>query len=363
MATIELRDVSHSYRPDDAEGSAGWVLEHLNLAWESGTANALLGPSGCGKTTVLNLISGLLRPTRGAVLFDGKDVTALSPRERHIAQVFQFPVVYDTMSVFDNLAFPLRNAGVPGQAARRRVEVVAEILELTKLLRVPAGRLSQAEKQKVSLGRGIAREDTAAILLDEPLTVIDPKAKYALRRKIREIQKTLRMTMIYVTHDQHEALTFADLVTIMKDGRVVQRGSPDDLHSEPVSPFVGYFIGSPGMNLIDCTPRGGALDCGDFTLQLSPGLGARVAGLASRCQVGIRPECVEVRLEGTDGWMPWRVNVVENVGAYKILDLVRERTRLKARVPDAMAVSDGAPVWVRFPEEHVKLFDGDRRLA
>jgi glycerol transport system ATP-binding protein len=365
MATIELRSVSHSYGQKAAPcaSAAANVLENLDLIWEDGTANALLGPSGCGKTTVLNIISGLLRPSSGSVLIDGKLVTDRSPRERRIAQVFQFPVVYDTMSVFENLAFPLRNSRVPAAAVRRRVETVAEILELTGILRTPAGRLSQAEKQKVSLGRGIAREDTAAILLDEPLTVIDPKAKYALRRKLREIQKTLRMTMIYVTHDQHEALTFADFVTIMKDGKVVQRGSPDDLHSEPANPFVGYFIGSPGMNLIDCIPGSGALDFGDFSIPISPRIGASVGALGSRCLFGIRPECVDVRLDMADGWVPWRVNVVENVGAYKILNLVREKTRLKARVPDTMSVSDGAPVWVRFPDEHVKIFDGDRRVC
>ena len=182
MARIELKNVSHSYTLDVKEGQPSereiqeqCVIHGLDLVWEDGTANAMLGPSGCGKTTLLNIISGLLAPTFGTVEIDGMDVTTQSPRERRIAQIFQFPVVYDTMSVFSNLAFPLKNEGVEKSVIRARVEEIAEILELSDLLKYSAGKISQAEKQKVSLGRGIVRKDTAAILLDEPLTVIDPK--------------------------------------------------------------------------------------------------------------------------------------------------------------------------------------------
>ena len=266
MATIELKNISHNYymqRCDtlpagsDTDTDTDFVIRDMNLVWEEGSANALLGPSGCGKTTILNIISGLLQPTVGQILYDGRDVTEQTPEKRHIAQVFQFPVVYDTISVYRNLAFPLKNAGIPRNEIKRKVEEVAEILDLTEVLNISAGKISQANKQKVSLGRGIIREDTVAILFDEPLTVIDPKEKYILRRKIREVQKRLNITTIYVTHDQHEALTFANQVTVIKDGRIIQTGSPQDLHAEPASPFIGYFIGSPGMNLLDCSYRDG----------------------------------------------------------------------------------------------------------
>jgi glycerol transport system ATP-binding protein len=348
MARIELRHVSHTY----PTGGQGWAVEDNNLVWEDGSANALLGPSGCGKTTTLSIISGLLVPTQGQVLIDGRDVTRQSPRQRGIAQVFQFPVVYDSMSVRDNLAFPLRNRGVNGAAARRRAEEIAELLELTPLLGQAAGKVSQAEKQKVSLGRGIVRRDTAAILLDEPLTVIDPKEKYGLRRKLREVQRELRITMIYVTHDQHEALTFADRVTVMDAGKVVQTGTPEELHSAPASPFVGFFIGSPGMNLLPCRQRDGVLDCGGGLTWPAP------AGLpaGAECQLGIRPEFVETSTAELPGGWTWDVRGIEARATHKVLALARAGTQIKSRVAEDFNVAAGQQVWARFPAERVRVF-------
>ena len=185
MATIELVGVSHSYEAGKR------AVQDINLTWEHGSSNALLGPSGCGKTTLLSIISGLLKPSEGRVLLDGVDVIQKSPRQRNIAQVFQFPVVYETLSVFDNLAFPLRNRGVPIHLVKTQVQDMAEVLELSHLLKKNASRLGAAEKQLISLGRGIIREDLAGILLDEPLTVIDPQQKWHLRRKLKQFSKPL----------------------------------------------------------------------------------------------------------------------------------------------------------------------------
>jgi glycerol transport system ATP-binding protein len=182
---------------------------------------------------LLNVISGLLKPSRGRVLYDGNDVTALPPEKRNIAQVFQFPVLYDTMSVFDNLAFPLRNRGFNNTDTTRRVHEVAEILDLTPDLNKKAAGLSADAKQKISLGRGLVRSDVAAVLFDEPLTVIDPHLKWHLRRKLKEIHEQLKLTMIYVTHDQVEALTFADQVIVMYEGEIVQIGTPEELFENP----------------------------------------------------------------------------------------------------------------------------------
>ena len=369
MPRVELKNISHSYElgycealPADCDMSSGFVIKDLDLTWEDGTANALLGPSGCGKTTILNIVSGLLRPTMGSILFDGKDVTALSPMKRHLAQVFQFPVVYDTMSVFDNLAFPLKNSGVPKDKIGKRVEEIAEILELTSLLRVSSGRITQAEKQKVSLGRGIVREDTAVILLDEPLTVIDPKEKYILQRKLREVQRKLKITMIYVTHDQHEALTFADYVAVMKDGLVVQNGTPADLHSEPQSPFIGYFIGSPGMNLLECFMKGNDLDLHGFNLRISPEMKTTLDRSISPFQFGIRPEFVEPGREQKEDRIPMNVTLIENMGAYKILNLTSNGIRIKSRFPATEKVSVGDRLWVGFPEDKIKIFKDNKRV-
>jgi len=244
MASITLREVRHSYvanplSPED------WALKQLTLELADGGAYALLGPSGCGKTTLLNLISGLLHPTEGTILFDGLDVTDATPEARNIAQVFQFPVIYDTMTVYDNLAFPLRNRGVTVPDIDRRVREIAEMLELDDMLKRRAAGLTADGKQKISLGRGLVRSDVNVIMFDEPLTVIDPHLKWVLRSKLKELHHKIRRTMIYVTHDQTEALTFADQVVVMKDGEIVQIGSPVDLFERPRHTFVGHFIGFP----------------------------------------------------------------------------------------------------------------------
>ncbi|HYD98263.1 MAG TPA: ABC transporter ATP-binding protein, partial [Alphaproteobacteria bacterium] len=244
MARIELENLAHAYRAD-ATSDADYALKPMNHVWKQGGAYALLGPSGCGKTTLLNIISGLIIPSHGRVLFDGRDVTDLPTEARNIAQVFQFPVVYDTMTVYENLAFPLRNRGLRGPALDSRVREIAALLDLTDVLGRRGSGLTADAKQKISLGRGLVRPDVAAILFDEPLTVIDPHMKWELRSKLKDLHRRLDLTMIYVTHDQTEALTFADTVVVMHDGRVVQVGTPDELFTRPAHTFVGYFIGSP----------------------------------------------------------------------------------------------------------------------
>jgi glycerol transport system ATP-binding protein len=255
MASITLDKLAHSYcrtRKTDAD----FALKEIDYQWEDGGAYALLGPSGCGKTTLLNIISGLLVPSKGHIRFDGQDVTHLQPEERNIAQVFQFPVIYDTMTVRQNLAFPLINRRVPQDEITKRVNDMIEVLDLADKADRRARGLTADEKQKISLGRGLVRYDVNAILFDEPLTVIDPHMKWQLRTKLKDLHRQLGHTMIYVTHDQTEALTFADKVVVMYEGEVVQIGTPEELFNEPAHTFVGYFIGSPGMNVIPCEISG-----------------------------------------------------------------------------------------------------------
>ncbi len=239
MAHIQL-DLAHSYRPNPQQDS-DYALLPLKMDFEDGGAYALLGPSGCGKTTMLNIMSGLLVPSHGKVLFDGRDVTRATPQNRNIAQVFQFPVIYDTMTVAENLAFPLKNRKVPEAQIKQRVGQIAEMLEMSHQLDMRAAGLSADQKQKISLGRGLVRSDVAAVLFDEPLTVIDPHLKWQLRRKLKQIHHELKLTLIYVTHDQVEALTFADKVVVMSRGRVMQLGTPDALFEKPAHTFVGHF--------------------------------------------------------------------------------------------------------------------------
>ena len=276
MARIELVELAHAYKPNPS-APTDYALRPMSMSWQDGGAYALLGPSGCGKTTLLNIISGLVKPSHGKVLFDGKDVTQLPTEARNIAQVFQFPVIYDTMTVHDNLAFPLRNRGWKEAEVKKRVQQVAQMLELSGDLKMRASGLSVDAKQKISLGRGLVRPDVAAVLFDEPLTVIDPHLKWLLRRKLKEIHHELKLSLIYVTHDQVEALTFADQVVVMTQGEVVQTGSAQALFEAPEHTFVGYFIGNPGMNSAGMHGRG------------RPGAGRRpVAGLVRTGARGAR---------------------------------------------------------------------------
>src|SRR3954467_3920121 len=257
MARIEL-DLAHAYKPNP-QRDEDYALLPLKMTFGDGGAYALLGPSGCGKTTLLNIVSGLVKPSSGSVKFSGTDVTGRTPQQRNIAQVFQFPVIYDTMTVAENLAFPLRNRGVASDKIKQRVGKIAEMLELSSQLGTRAAGLTADAKQKISLGRGLVREDVSAVLFDEPLTVIDPHLKWKLRRKLKQIHHELKLTLIYVTHDQVEALTFADQVVVMMRGRAVQIGTASDLFERPRHTFVGYFIGSPGMNFLPASANANGL--------------------------------------------------------------------------------------------------------
>ena len=283
MARLRFEDVSHRY------GDGPWVFEGLHLDVADGEAHALLGPSGAGKSTLLNLLSGLRSPTAGCIRLDDADVTRASPRARNVAQVFQFPVVYDGLSVRGNLMFPLRNQGMAAAAARARVDAIAELMELTQVLDARSAALSAYDRQKAAMARALVRPDVAAVLLDEPLTAVEPGAKWRLRRALKHVQRELGLTMIYVTHDQLEALSFADRVSVMEGGRILQTATPAALFDDPDHAFVGHFIGSPGMNLLPATVTG-------RTVRLE-GCKAFELGDAfpdGDCELGFRPEDGEI---------------------------------------------------------------------
>jgi len=311
MARINLEHIRHAYgeRPKSEDD---YALKEVHHEWNDGGAYALLGPSGCGKTTLLNIISGLLQPSEGRILFDGRDVTELSTQQRNIAQVFQFPVIYDTMTVYDNLAFPLRNRHVPEAEVDRRVRETIDMIGLSGWADRKARRLTADQKQKISLGRGLVRNDVNAILFDEPLTVIDPHMKWVLRSQLKKLHRQFGFTMVYVTHDQTEALTFADKVVVMYDGQIVQIGTPAELFERPSHTFVGYFIGSPGMNLLPAHIDGSTVSLGTdaITLDYQPKVAA-----GARTELGIRPEFIRLGREG----MHVHVKKVEDIGRQKIV--------------------------------------------
>ena len=354
MARIELNEIAHSYLPKP-RAAADYALKRIHNTWDDGGAYALLGPSGCGKTTLLNIISGLLTPSRGKVFYDGTDVTALPPEKRNIAQVFQFPVLYDTMTVFDNLAFPLRNRRVAREEVNRRVKEVADILDLSAFLHKKAAGLSADAKQKVSLGRGLVRSDVAAILFDEPLTVIDPQLKWELRRKLKQIHEQLGLTLIYVTHDQVEALTFAEKVVVMYEGEIVQTGTPQELFENPRHRFVGYFIGSPGMNFLECTVEGGVAQVDGAAIALDDATAALAAGARGKLELGIRPIYLKVSSSPVADGVAARVRSVQDQGSHRIVILDLAGHTVQARLPEDKPVPE-REAWLTFPPRWVRLF-------
>jgi glycerol transport system ATP-binding protein len=343
MARIDL-DLAHAYKRNP-QRDEDYALLPLKMSFVDGGAYALLGPSGCGKTTMLNIISGLVAPSQGSVQFDGRNVTALTPQQRNIAQVFQFPVIYDTMTVAENLAFPLKNRGVAPERIKQRVGQIAEMLEMSGQLNTRAAGLAADAKQKISLGRGLVREDVSAVLFDEPLTVIDPHLKWQLRRKLKQIHHELKLTLVYVTHDQVEALTFADQVVVMTRGRAVQIGSASDLFERPQHTFVGHFIGSPGMNFLPAELSTGA-PTGATTL-------------------GIRPEYVTLAAANAPGAVPGTVTQAQDIGTYWLLavkvggdQIVRARLSPEQAIPKV-----GDAVWLSIAGAHTCYYKNEELVS
>ncbi|MGB5199935.1 MAG: ABC transporter ATP-binding protein [Sedimenticolaceae bacterium] len=353
MAEIHLRQLAHSYLSHPT-GPHDYALKRIDHVWEDGKAYALLGPSGCGKTTLLNIISGLLHPSEGQVIFGDEDVTSLPTEHRQIAQVFQFPVVYDTMTVYDNLAFPLRNRGHDESVVHERVTRIAEMLELGEVLKKKARGLTADAKQTISLGRGLVREHVAAILFDEPMTVIDPHLKWKLRMQLKRLHRQFNRTMIYVTHDQTEALSFADQVVVMYEGDVVQMGTPQELFERPAHTFVGYFIGSPGMNVLGAEIEGNRAHVDGCTIPLVQCYDI-VAG--ERVEIGVRPEFTRLarKEEAGEGGLPVTVKRIEDIGRFKIARTEFFGREVNVVIPEGVGISDRADRIV-FDAQHVNVY-------
>ncbi len=358
MTKIALQNIRHSYL-GSPQTDGDFAIKHINTVFEDGGAYALLGPSGCGKTTLLGIVSGLISPTSGRILFDGEDITRVDTIHRHIAQVFQFPVIYDTMTVFDNLAFPLRNRKVPESDIKARVLDVAKMLDLEEGIHRRAASLTVDGKQKISLGRGLVREDVNVMMFDEPLTVIDQNMKWELRSKLKELHQNVRTTMIYVTHDQTEALTFADEVLVMYEGRVVQSGTPVELFEKPRHTFVGYFIGSPGMNIFPCQISGETVEFSGLPIECDN----QIQGIRSLqdsqaiTEIGIRPEYVRFSNQG----IPVRICRVDDLGRHQLVHVEHEHHAIKLICPEDAPIPEGSAC-VRFEKSRTFLY-ADKWLA
>lgn len=351
MASVTLEGVGHAY--DNKTPIDQWPLKPLTVTFEAGRTYALVGPSGCGKTTMLNIMSGLVSPKQGKVLFDGKDVTGLKTEKRNVAQVFQFPAIYRSMNVFDNLAFPLVCRNWEASRIKERVESVAEILGISTKLNRAAWRLGVDEKQLVSLGRGLVRDDVAVLLMDEPLTVIDPQLKFLLRKRIKEANDELGSTIIYVTHDQYEAMTFAEELLVMSQGEVVQQGTPEQLFEAPINDYVGYFIGSPAMNFLSVDAKGESVSLAGQGIDVANAQSVKDGSL----QLGIRPEYVSVAPSSRGkNVIGAEVIEVQDQGNTRVVSCAVGGQTLKMKLPREIEVPSAGPVSLRLPVEKSLLY-------
>ena len=354
MAKIEFKNVGHCY--DVSAENKIYALNPFSLTWEDGGRYALLGPSGCGKTTMLNIMSGLITPSDGNVYFDENDITNVITEERNIAQVFQFPVIYNTMTVFDNLAFPLRCRKFDEDKIKTKVHEVAELLNLTEFLNKLTKKLTADQKQLISLGRGLVREDVAAVLMDEPLTVIDPDLKFKLRRKLKEINAKYKTTLIYVTHDQNEAMTFADNIIVMNEGNVVQIGTPKELFEKPKTTFVGYFIGSPAMNIYPCDAvSDDEVSIGGLKLKVNTKL---PDSQKSNLKLGIRSEYINVVNKKSENTVEANINLVEDFGNYKLISATNDNIQIKVKVKRESVIPEDK-ILLEIPPEHCCIYNNE----
>jgi multiple sugar transport system ATP-binding protein len=293
------------------------ALNNVSFSLKDGEFFVLLGPTGAGKTTTLRVIAGLERQDQGQVLFDGEVIDDLTPADRDIAFVFQQYSLYPTMSVYDNLAFPLRSPmrRTPEPEIRKRVQETAEKLRISHLLQRKTARLSGGEMQRVSIGRAIVR-NPRIFLMDEPLSNLDAKLREALRVELQHLQKIEGSTTLFVTHDQVEALTMADQIAVLRQGQIVQIGTPDDIYDRPATMFVAELVGTPGINLLKASHQNGTLQVENSLIQFP--LGAGTADLPADFVLGIRPEDIH---PDPNGDFSGQVTLIEPLGVETILHI------------------------------------------
>ncbi len=344
MSAIRLENIAKFWGKTKA-------LENINFTVEQGKLLVLLGPSGCGKSTTLRLIAGLESVTSGKIFIDDIDVTNLPPSQRRLSMVFQSYALFPHMTVKENILFGLKVRKVSSTEQNKRLERAAEILGLTNLLERKPAELSGGQQQRVALGRALVAE-ASVCLMDEPLSNLDAKLRQEMRREIRALQQKLGMTMVYVTHDQIEAMTMADTIILMENGHIVQNDIPDILYSKPASTFVGSFIGTPPMNLVQLSTENGAV-CIAGCPQ------ATVPCVTSQDYIlGIRPE--HITLSNEQGW-PAEVLAVEYLGASSVLACRIGTQELSAMVDGSTRIQAGEKLHLHCANENLHFFDATHK--
>ena len=351
MAEVSLRKLRKMYGQVVA-------VEGVDLEIATGELIVLLGPSGCGKSTTLRMVAGLEGISGGTLMIGGRDVTTLEPKDRDIAMVFQNYALYPHKTIRANMSFGLKMRSTPPDEIIRRVDAAAEMLDITHLLDRKPGQLSGGQMQRVALGRALVR-DPAVFLLDEPLSNLDAKLRARMREEIALLQRRMGKAMLYVTHDQVEAMTLADRIVIMRDGKVQQIGSPLEVYDRPANAFVAGFIGSPEMNLLEVELSDGQLQLGaGVSVALPPGF----AGHRGKATFGIRPEAIAP----AEGGLPFAVTGIEQLGSQTLFigEMAGQRLRVMTGRRDDVALGD--KIAVAIPETAMHLFDresGERLSA
>jgi ABC-type sugar transport system ATPase subunit len=362
VATLTIRQVVKAYGPVR-------VLHGIDIAVGDGEFLVLVGPSGCGKSTLLRMIAGLESITGGEIVVGGAVVNDLPPAQRDIAMVFQDYALYPHKSVRDNIAFPLRMRKMPANKIEARVQEAAQVLQIGHLLERKPAQLSGGQRQRVAMGRAIVR-DTKLFLFDEPLSNLDAQLRAEMRVEIKKLHQRFRHTIVYVTHDQVEAMTLADRIAIMKAGHVEQLGTPDEIYHTPRTLFVAGFTGSPPMNFAACTPAAdgsaitikGNAAAADVTLAVPAEHRAKVARAAGKpCTYGIRPE--HVLLGGGEGAVPARVVLTEPLGSDTLARLAIGGAEITGRFPPDAGLAPGQAISVQLATTRFHLFDPESGLA
>ncbi len=356
MSTIALHNLTKRFGTLTA-------VDDIDLEVSAGEVLCLLGPSGCGKTTTLRMVAGLETATAGDVVIGGERVNHLTAAQRNVAMAFQFYALYPSLTVADNLAYPLHAEPIAEAERDRRVAQVAEVLELTHVLRRLPGQLAEGEKQRVSVGRAIIR-DPNCFLFDEPLSRLDVQLRETMRGQIKEVLSNLKKATVIVTHDQFEALTMADRIAVMRDGVIEQVASPHDIFAKPSNIFVASFIGTPQMNLIPATilePTQGVSNFDIGSQHIAIALKHRLRP-GDRITLGIRPRSFELVAQQGPETILADVDLIEPMGAETLFHLAMQDHELRVVVDRARRASVGERLAVRFRPEHTHIFDANQQL-
>jgi multiple sugar transport system ATP-binding protein len=355
VATITLDKVSKTY------GNKVEAVKSIDLEVKNGEFVALLGPSGCGKSSTMRMIAGLEEITAGTISFDGKPVNDMRPRDRKVAMAFETYALYPTLTVYENLAFPLRSAGWDKAQVDEKVQEYAKLLELGRLLERVPGDLSGGQAQRVGLARALVREP-ACFLLDEPISHLDTRQRHRMRQIIKRLHLEKGFTMIYVTHDQEEAMAMADRIVVMHEGIIRQIGTPAEIYRDPADDFVAGFVGEPPMNFLEGSPNlcdgQWMFQSGDRQFPLPSWMQVHGDKLPSNLKMGIRPFDVALR---TDGSMPFdaagEVFVSENLCDYSIVAVDMADVRFQAVTPTSFSVKRHQPIFLKFDPAFMRFFD------